>query len=521
MRQVASKGYYSVVAHNENRARPIASCSQYGGCVATILNSVAHRAKSFGRDPTKLGRWAYVRVQGKQFARPTSDDQVCEASDASRSRFSRDLVVVSAYRPNPPGTGESTVWAQHRSFFRSQGRLREPREAFMVDLLRAITQWRDEGCEVILGVDANEDISSTKSSSFRQRLRDVGMEEAILQRYPGRTVATQHRNKRGTPIDGIFTTSGVAVQAGGYYNFDEFFSCDHRGLWIDIDLEKSLGGYKPQKTPYKPRKLTMLDTTAVRRYLQLVHKGYEEYSIPSRLASLHHQLQLNEGTMTATMGRHYNCLHHQMYVVRRKAEDKCRRVTNGLVPWSPKMQQFWDRQSLWKILLKGRKGCRVSSRKIRRLMKKVGIPDAWTKTTTELEAALCQDRKDYLEAKTHYAAKWRKDFLTVQAAKSKKKQWRSRKARDRFLRLRRMKQREEARRRRRAQGKGSTGGLHAIQVEERLPSGEVGLRTVSERSQVEQGCMQENCARYDQTRSPHMTPPMDAPLYQMFNGHDA
>ncbi|CAJ1940949.1 unnamed protein product [Cylindrotheca closterium] len=116
---------------------------------------------------------------------PTSDDQVREASDASRSRFSRDLVVVAAYQPNPPGTGESTVWAQHRSFFRSQGRQREPREAFMVDLLRAITQWRDEGCEVILGVDANEDISSTKSSSFRQRLRDVGMEEAILQRHPG------------------------------------------------------------------------------------------------------------------------------------------------------------------------------------------------------------------------------------------------------------------------------------------------------------------------------------------------
>ena len=122
MRQAASKGCYSVTAHNENRARPIASCSQYEGCVATILNSVAHRAKSFGRDPTKLGRWAYVRIQGKKFAMPPSDSHVNEATDASRSRFSRDVVVVAAYRPNPPGTGESTVWAQHRSFFRSQGR---------------------------------------------------------------------------------------------------------------------------------------------------------------------------------------------------------------------------------------------------------------------------------------------------------------------------------------------------------------------------------------------------------------
>ncbi|CAJ1954070.1 unnamed protein product [Cylindrotheca closterium] len=32
------------------------------------------------------------------------------------------------------GKGKSTVWAQHSSFFRSQGRQHDPREAFMVDL---------------------------------------------------------------------------------------------------------------------------------------------------------------------------------------------------------------------------------------------------------------------------------------------------------------------------------------------------------------------------------------------------
>ncbi|CAJ1954257.1 unnamed protein product [Cylindrotheca closterium] len=265
MRQEASNGYYSVTAHNENRARPIASSSQYGGCAATILNSVAHQAKSFGRDPTKLGRWADVRIQGRQ---------------------------------------------------------REPREAFVVDLLRAITKWRDGGCEVILGVDANEDVSSLKTSSFRHRLREVGMEEAILQQQAGRTAATQQRNRKGKPIDGIFTTTGVVVKAGGYYNFDKFFLCDHWGLWIDIDLECSLGVHRPQKTPYQPRKLTMSDTTAVRRYLHLVHQGYNTYSISSRLEHLHEQLKLNEGKMTAKMGRSYKCLHQQMYDIRRKAEAK-------------------------------------------------------------------------------------------------------------------------------------------------------------------------------------------------------
>ncbi|CAJ1960545.1 unnamed protein product [Cylindrotheca closterium] len=154
-------------------------------------------------------------------------------------------------------------------------------------------------------------------------------------------------------------------------------------------------------------------------------------------------------------------------------------------------------------------------------MKKTKLPDAWKKTTVELETALRNDRKEYLHAKKKHAVSWRKEFLTVQVKKSKKKQWTSRKARDRFLRLRRMKQREEARRRRRAQSKGSTGGLQAIQVEETLPTGQVDLRTLTDRRQVEQGCMQENRAQYDQTRSPYKTPPMDEPLYSMFTGAEA
>ncbi|CAJ1945733.1 unnamed protein product [Cylindrotheca closterium] len=231
----------------------------------------------------------------------------------------------------------------------------------------------------------------------------------------------------------------------------------------------------------------MLDTGAVWRYLRLVHQGYDAYSIPLRLEQLHRQLTLNSGIMTEKMGRQYNCLHKQTYDICRKAEARWQRVTNGAVPWSPQIQNFWDRQSLWKLLLKGRKQCRVSSRKIRRLMKKTKLPDAWKKTTVELEKALRNDRHEKLHAKKIHAVTWCKEFLTIQVKKSKKKQWTSLKARDRFLRLRQMKQHEEARCRRHAQSKGSTGGLQAIQVEEHLHTGQVDLRTLTDRRQGEQG----------------------------------
>ncbi|CAJ1968494.1 unnamed protein product [Cylindrotheca closterium] len=123
-----------------------------------------------------------------------------------------------------------------------------------------------------------------------------------------------------------------------------------------------------------------------------------------------------------------------MYMIRRHAEDNCRTTSSGKVPWSPKLQGFWDRLSLWKLLLKGRKRCRVSSRKVRRLMKKTRLCTAWKKTTDELEVALAAERRAYKQAKCQ-ATPLRRDFLTVHTTDAKKKKWKSQKAHDRFLRL--------------------------------------------------------------------------------------
>ncbi|CAJ1938756.1 unnamed protein product [Cylindrotheca closterium] len=123
--------------------------------------------------------------------------------------------------------------------------------------------------------------------------------------------------------------------------------------------------------------------------------------------------------MSPSLARKYNCLHQQMYMVRRLAEANYRTTSAGKVPWSPKLQGFWDRLSLWKLLLKGRQRCRVSSRKVRRLMKKTRLRDAWKKTTDELEEALSAERRAYKQAKRQ-AAQLRRDFLTAQTKDAKK-----------------------------------------------------------------------------------------------------
>lgn len=64
MLHVSKSGHYSAIANNTNQKRHSSSSFQYGGCIASIFNEVSKCAKESGRDPSGLGRWAYVRVRG-------------------------------------------------------------------------------------------------------------------------------------------------------------------------------------------------------------------------------------------------------------------------------------------------------------------------------------------------------------------------------------------------------------------------------------------------------------------------
>ena len=58
-------------------------------------------------------------------------------------------------------------------------------------------------------------------------------------------------------------------------------------------------------------------------------------------------------------------------------------------------------------------------------------------------------------------------------------------------------------------------------MEHTSSSGTVRLEIITDRQLVEDGCRQENRARYDQTRAPYPTPPMQSPLYETFTGEEA
>ena len=104
----------------------------------------------------------------------------------------------------------------------------------MEDLSVEITKWHTDNENAILMVDLNEDVASDNITSFFYNLQ---LEEAITDRH-ATLQGIQPTYQRGSrPIDGIFMSQHLEIQAGGYLPFGAA-SSDHRAIWIKVDFDK-------------------------------------------------------------------------------------------------------------------------------------------------------------------------------------------------------------------------------------------------------------------------------------------
>ena len=117
---------YLKVGYNSNDTDP--PRSQPGGVATMTIDKLSYKVAASGEDPKNLGRWTWIRLQGKN---------------------NRHLRVATLYRPcvPPSGTnkvqGSHTVHSQHIREFAREGDIRQPRQAFMEDLHDDVIAWKN------------------------------------------------------------------------------------------------------------------------------------------------------------------------------------------------------------------------------------------------------------------------------------------------------------------------------------------------------------------------------------------
>jgi hypothetical protein len=129
------------------------SIQQWGGTSLWSINNAAHRAIDSGSDPYDLGRWSWTRYCG---------------------RGNITLRVISAYRPCN-SSGPLTVYAQHQNYFDEEDIDGCPRTLFTTHLSAELNKWLQEGDQIILMIDANEDIRD-----FSRSLQQTGLREVLI-----------------------------------------------------------------------------------------------------------------------------------------------------------------------------------------------------------------------------------------------------------------------------------------------------------------------------------------------------
>ena len=69
-----------------------------------------------------------------------------------------------------------------------------------------------------------------------------------------------------SPIDGIFISDGILIEAGGYFAFGTAILSNRQALWIDINVRQVLGDVTPPIFHANARRLQCRDPRIVQKY---------------------------------------------------------------------------------------------------------------------------------------------------------------------------------------------------------------------------------------------------------------
>ena len=284
---------------------------QYGGVGIIATAEIKFRLQDRGRDPSGMGRWAWIRITGKE---------------------GHHTLFVTAYRPCQSG-GAGSVYQQHARAMALNSDFRDPRTAILQDLVEAIETWKLNGDHVILGMDSNEDV---RSGEVYQFLSQAGLREVILALHPDLSPpATHNRNQNREPIDGFWSTAGIEITKGGYLAFGLGCPSDHRVLWFEATYSVILGQRPSDLAPISPKRLKAKDPRLTKKYIQQVKTSMRTSGFLSRFddLSLHSQLPWSKPSQVK-----YNHLQQENTALRKSIEKKLRTLYMGGVPWSPELQ---------------------------------------------------------------------------------------------------------------------------------------------------------------------------------------
>ena len=182
---------------------------QPGGTLSAVSDNYVGRVVETDSDK-EMGRWSYTGLLG---------------------RNGRNIMIVSAYQvcnQQASTVGDRTAVAQQLSLLRRHGKDCSPRKSFFDDLDHQIEEWRDQGYEIILSGDLNEELGAD-IYGFVQISAKWDLVE-IIQHYHGIAVEPPTYARGTKRLNYVFCTPNLlaSVTRSGILPYSEVIESTHK-----------------------------------------------------------------------------------------------------------------------------------------------------------------------------------------------------------------------------------------------------------------------------------------------------
>jgi hypothetical protein len=239
-----------------------------GGTATIVANNWTGRISDSGSDPHGLGRWTYVRTKGRTAAR---------------------LLIITVYqvcKQTIKTAGCSTAFSQQWHALRADGKLKpDPRKQFSIDLSLFLDNHKQD--HVIIAGDINSWLRDpTDDKRFGELVLRHRLQDVLLNSHGSDSEIPTR--KEGRRIDYLLASSAVAsaVVRCGALHFDHVVDSDHRGLFLDLNIDTLLGGRPPTLSSAALRGIDSTNPKQCKHYLDCLTTFFKNHRIVERCTKL-------------------------------------------------------------------------------------------------------------------------------------------------------------------------------------------------------------------------------------------
>ena len=213
-----------------------------GGTATAIMGKWSSRIMVTGSD-TRQGRWSWVRLQGN-----TDNKGKCT-----------NIRLINTYRVCQAQVtdGSFTSYMHQYTVQQSEGNPTPyPRTQVIEDLTKFIQDCKEQGDEIILCMDANEELEEGEDIK-KGTITSLTQANELICAYEylgDKSGTSESSDKR---INFMLVTPGVllAIIRGGKRPYSEGIASDHRTLYLDLDGDTLFGKKTGEMDTNKARNL--------------------------------------------------------------------------------------------------------------------------------------------------------------------------------------------------------------------------------------------------------------------------